>query len=172
MESPIPVPLTAKDVLGLLPPYPIVLVTVRDNIITVNQVQYFTFSPLRMGVAIAHVRYTYGLLKADGAFVINVPSADLVEAVKLCGSVSGRDVDKFELAGLTRGSSSEVSAASIAECGAQIECRVEREIEFEHRTWFVGPVLAARRLPDHLGMNALMCGREAYVLPGNALVPR
>ena len=55
--------LMAKDVLALLPPYPIVLVSTQTNIITINQVMYFTFSPLRIGIAVAHTRYTYGLLR-------------------------------------------------------------------------------------------------------------
>ena len=82
-------PQSSTPVLDLLPPYPIVLVTTRNNVITVNQVAYFTFRPLRIGVAIAHVRHTYALLKDEGEFVINVPDASLIEAVKICGSRSG-----------------------------------------------------------------------------------
>jgi flavin reductase (DIM6/NTAB) family NADH-FMN oxidoreductase RutF len=159
-------------VLDLLPPYPIVLVTTRGNVITVNQVAYFTFRPLRIGIAIAHVRHTYGLLQAEGEFVINVPDAALIAAVKFCGSRSGRQGDKFRAAGLTRMTSSQVQAVSIAECGAQIECRVVRRVEFEHRDWFIGKVVAARRRGDHLGTEALMCGRHHYLLPGDTVEPR
>jgi flavin reductase (DIM6/NTAB) family NADH-FMN oxidoreductase RutF len=165
-------PQSPTAVLELLPPYPIVLVTTRSNVITVNQVAYFTFRPLRIGVAIAHVRYTYGLLKAEGEFVINVPGASLITAVQFCGSHSGREGDKFHAAGLSPMPSSRVRAASIVECGAQIECRVARRVEFEHRDWFVGEVVAARKRGDHLGAEALMCGRHHYLLPGNTVEPR
>ncbi len=168
----ISVPLNPQPVLSLLPPYPIVLVTTGANIITINQVAYFTFSPLRVGIGVAHTRYTYGLLKKTWAFVINVPGADLLEAVRLCGSVSGRDGDKFARAGLTQQHSDLVPAPGIAECGAWIECRVDREIDFEERTWFVGPVVAARRREGHEGGQALMCGREAYTIPGPVVGPR
>jgi flavin reductase (DIM6/NTAB) family NADH-FMN oxidoreductase RutF len=159
-------------VLDLLPPYPIVLVTTRSNVITVNQVAYFTFRPLRIGVAIARVRHTYALLEDEGEFVINIPNASLVDAVKICGSRSGRDGDKFVAAGLDLEPSTQVQAASIVQCKAHIECRVERTIPFEHRTWFIGRVVAARKRADHTSMTALMCGRHDYSIPGHVVAPR
>jgi flavin reductase (DIM6/NTAB) family NADH-FMN oxidoreductase RutF len=159
-------------VLDLLPPYPIVLVTTRTNAITINQVMYFTFRPLRIGVAIAHARYTYELLKDEGEFVINVPDASLADAVKSCGSLSGRDGDKFEAIGLNAEPSRQVQAVSVAQCAAHIECRVARTIPFEHRDWFVGQVVAARKRADHTGTAALMCGRHNYSIPGNVVAPR
>jgi len=172
MTSNKPVSLTAKEVLALLPPYPIVLVTTQTNVITVNQVMYFTFSPLRIGVGIAHARYTHALLRQECEFVINVPGADLIEAVKVCGAVSGRKDDKFAAAGLSPRPSSQVAAVSIAECTAHIECRVEQHIVFEERTWFVGRVVAALQQEGHSGVAALMCGRHDYLLPGIVVAPR
>ena len=159
-------------VLEMLPPYPIVLVTTRTNIITVNQIAYFTFTPLRIGVGIAHIRHTYSLLKEEGEFVVNIPDASLVEAVKVCGRVSGRDGDKFEAAGLDREESEQVRAPGIRQCGAQIECRVVQKMPFEERTWFIGEVVAARKAEGHAGMDALMCGRQEYMLPGAVVAPR
>jgi hypothetical protein len=60
----------------------------------------------------------------------------------------------------------------VVECGAQIEVRIERELAFEERTWFIGPFVAARRSEGHTGMAALTCGRSAYVLPGTVVAPR
>ena len=156
----------------MLPPYPIVLVTTRTNVITVNQVAYFTFSPLRMGVAIAHTHHTHGLLAEEGEFVINIPGAHLVEAVKQCGKLSGRDGDKFVRVGLTAIPAAVVDAVRIAECGAFIECRVEQRLAFENRTWFIGQVVAASKSPDHEGASALMCGRYDYRVPGEIIASR
>lgn len=165
-------PQSPTEVLDLLPPYPIVLVATRNNVLTVNQVSYFTFRPLRIGVAIAHMRHSYELLQAEGEFVVNVPDTSLIEAVKLCGSRSGREGNKFQYAGLTSIASSQVKAASIAECGAQIECRIVRQIGFEYRDWFVGEVVAAQRRKGHRGAEGLMCGRHHYLLPGSVISPR
>lgn len=165
-------PRSVVGVLELLPPFPIVLVTTRTNVITINQIHYFTFSPLRIGIAVAHSRHTHGLLAAEREFVVNIPDASLLGAVKTCGSVSGRDRGKFEAAGLDREESSEVAAVCIGQCGANIECRLEREIDFEDRTWFVGRVVAARKRPRHLGTQALTCGRHEYTVPGSVVAPR
>ncbi len=49
-------------------------------------------------VAVRHSRYSYNLLRNSEAFVVSMPvSDDLKEAVKICGSNSGRDMDKIEL---------------------------------------------------------------------------
>ena len=165
-------PPASSTVLGTLPPYPLVLVTTRDNVITIGQVEYFTFQPLRMGIAVAHARHSHDLITAEGEFVINVPDASLVEAVQVCGSVSGRDADKFAAAGLTRMESQAVGAVSVAECGAHIECVVERDIVFEERTWFIGHVVAARQRPGHRGMSSLLCDRTHYAVPGEVVAAR
>jgi len=104
--------------------------------------------------------------------VVNVATAELLPAVRTCGSVSGRDCDKFDAAGLTREPSTVVSAVSVGECGAHIECIVKKEIAFEERTWFVGEVVAARMVPGHRGSDALLCGRNHYVLPGGIVGSR
>ena len=172
MTDIVDVKVITTDVLSMLPPYPIVLVTTRTNVITINQVAYFTFSPLRIGIAIAHVRYTYGLLMDEGSFVVNIPGAHLVEAVKQCGSLSGKDGDKFKRVGLTRIPAVGVDAVRIAECSAFIECQVDQILEFEHRTWFIGKVVSATMKPGHEGAKALMCGRRDYRLPGDIVTLR
>jgi flavin reductase (DIM6/NTAB) family NADH-FMN oxidoreductase RutF len=162
-------PLTTTGVLDVLPPFPIVLVTTRTNVLTIGQVEYFTLSPLRIGIAVAHSRHSYSLLRQESEFVVNV---SIVEAVKTCGSLSGGDCDKFEAAGLTTEDSALVRAVSIRQCAAHIECRVDREVAFENRTWFIGKVVAARRRADHSSAAAVLCGRHDYVLPGEPIAPR
>jgi flavin reductase (DIM6/NTAB) family NADH-FMN oxidoreductase RutF len=159
-------------VLSLLPPFPVVIVSTQDNAITVNQIAYFSFRPLRVGVGIAHTRHSYALLSGEREFVINIPDASLLEAVEACGSLSGRDGDKYGPAGLTAVSSAEVDAVSIEECAAHIECRVEQELSFEERTWFIARVVAASSTPSHEGMASLTCGRRHYVLPGAIIADR
>lgn len=166
------VPLSPTSVLELLPPYPIVLVTTRTNVITINQIAYLSFRPLRIGIGVAHSRHSHKLLRAEREFVVNIPDASLLDAVRICGSLSGQDGDKFRAAGLEWEVSTQVGAVSLPRCGAQIECRVVREIPFEHRDWFVGEVVAAQKRVGHAGANALMCGRHAYWIPGAEVAPR
>jgi flavin reductase (DIM6/NTAB) family NADH-FMN oxidoreductase RutF len=166
------VPLRTGPVLELLPPFSIVLVTTQTNVITIGQIEYFTFSPLRIGIGVAHRRHSHGLLAKEGEFVVNVPDESLVDAVGLCGRISGRDHDKFEAAGLDREPSSEVQAVSIAQCRARIECRIERQIEFEDRTWFIAKVVAARKEEGFSGRDGLLCDRRGYLLVGRTIAQR
>jgi flavin reductase (DIM6/NTAB) family NADH-FMN oxidoreductase RutF len=166
------VDLAPTPVLELLPQFPIVLVSTRSNVLTVNQVHYFTFAPLRLGVAVARVRHSWQLIDDEGEFVVNVPGPELLDAVRTCGKLSGRDGDKFVRAGLTPIPSQEVAAVSVAECGAHIECRVTRRLDFDERTWFIGDVVAADRSPDHVGSLALTCGRHDYGTGGPPIGPR
>jgi flavin reductase (DIM6/NTAB) family NADH-FMN oxidoreductase RutF len=158
--------------LTLLPPFPVVLVTVPGNVLTINQLHYFTFDPLRLGIAVARSRHSFGLLRQHGEFVVNVPSAEMVEAVRICGAVSGRDGDKFAAAGQACRASTRVAAPTICRCPAQLECRVEREIEFEDRVWFIGAVLACRRQESFAGERALLCGRREYRTVGAVVAKR
>ena len=68
-------------------------------------------------------RYTYSRLEQVGDFTVNVPPRELAAAVNLCGTVSGRDRDKFKEAGLTLLPSRQVRPPVIAECVVHYECR-------------------------------------------------
>jgi len=69
-------------------------------------------------------RYTYGCIEKVPEFTVNVPTPDMKETVKFCGSRSGRDVDKFARAGLTAVKSATVDAPLIEQCAIHYECRV------------------------------------------------
>ncbi len=127
--------------------FPVVLGTVsgdRDNIITLAMCHVFSFKPPLVGVGIGHKRFSYGLFKAADDFAVNVPDRSLLKAVELCGSRSGRSVDKFEAAGLTREKASRVSAPLIGECPVNLECVKVDEVETGDHVWFIGEVVAAR----------------------------
>ncbi len=79
-------------------------------------------------VFIAYVRYsryTYSLLKTAKCFTINVPKiGDLNEALKIAGTQSGRDGDKFHVAQLTVMPSQTVETPVIKECPLNYECKL------------------------------------------------
>ena len=75
-------------------------------------------------VAVTPLRYTWHLLEQVPEFVVAVPGDGLDEAVHVCGTRSGRDGDKFAMAGLIPLPSCQVRPPSIAQCPVNIECRV------------------------------------------------
>jgi len=68
-------------------------------------------------------RYTYSRLEEVRDFTVNVPPRELAAAASHCGTVSGRDHDKFQEMKLTDVPSREVRAPIIQECIIHYECR-------------------------------------------------
>jgi flavin reductase (DIM6/NTAB) family NADH-FMN oxidoreductase RutF len=69
-------------------------------------------------------RYTYKLIEETGEFTVNVVPPQLKEVVEYCGTVSGRDHNKFKEKQLTAIPSKKVKAPIIKECVLHFECRV------------------------------------------------
>jgi flavin reductase (DIM6/NTAB) family NADH-FMN oxidoreductase RutF len=69
-------------------------------------------------------RHSFTLLEALPEFTICVPTTDLRKALAVCGSKSGRDLNKMEACGFTSGRSEHVAVPFITECGIHYECRV------------------------------------------------
>ena len=75
-------------------------------------------------VLVRHSRYSYTRLEETaGDFTVNVPPRELAEAVARCGTVSGRDRDKFLENRLTPVPSRQVRPPIIQECVVHYECR-------------------------------------------------
>jgi len=68
-------------------------------------------------------RHTYSRLEQVNEFTVNVPPAELAAAVSHCGTVSGRDHNKFQEMHLTPIPGREVRAPIIKECVVHYECR-------------------------------------------------
>lgn len=69
-------------------------------------------------------RFTYGLIEETGDFTVNVPPVQMSEEVSVCGTISGREHDKFIEQKLTAIPAKEVKSPLIGECLIHYECRV------------------------------------------------
>jgi len=114
----------------------------KKNIITIGMFAYFSGKPTLVGVGIAPSRYSFDLIRQSGEYVVNAVDEKFMEAVRVCGEKSGREVDKFELAKLTPEKGVKVNAPLIKESPVSIECKVVKEIEAGDHVWFIGEVLA------------------------------
>jgi flavin reductase (DIM6/NTAB) family NADH-FMN oxidoreductase RutF len=131
----------------LINPGPVVLVTCQNkgkpNVMTVAWQTPLSIRPVLVGVSIAPGRYSHYLIAESREFVVNVPPRDLYRQVHGCGTVSGRDADKFVVFGLTPIPGSRVSAPLIEECIGHLECVVVNTFIVGDHTLFVGEVLSA-----------------------------
>jgi flavin reductase (DIM6/NTAB) family NADH-FMN oxidoreductase RutF len=69
-------------------------------------------------------RYTYKLIEETGEFTVNIVPPKLKEVVQYCGTVSGRDHDKFKEKQLTDIPSKKIRTPIIKECILHFECAV------------------------------------------------
>ena len=75
-------------------------------------------------VAVRPSRYTYKFIEETRDFTVNVPTREMEEIITYCGTVSGRDHNKFEEKGLTPLPSKQVNSPIIGECIIHYECKV------------------------------------------------
>lgn len=114
----------------------------RPNIITLAWVGTVCSSPPMLSISMRPATYSHGLLTRTREFVLNIPGNGLLKVMDTCGSVSGRDVDKFVLTGLTPVPASQVQAPLIGECPVNIECRVQQILNLGLHDMFVSEILA------------------------------
>ena len=151
---------------GLLafPGFPLILVVVKENIITVAATSFFSFKPPMIMVGIVPSRYTYELIQSSNDYTVNIPTEDLLPAVKVCGTHSGRNTDKWKLANLTPEKSKHVSSLMIKECPVSMECKITETIEVKESThvWYVGEIVVAHIQKDYDRSQALIYWPREY----------
>lgn len=112
---------------ALIEPGPVVLVTTHDgarsNIMTISWAMVVDFSP-RFAITTGSWNHSFRALEKTRECVIAIPGVDLLDKVVGIGTCSGVDTDKFARFRLTPLPAKEVGAPLIAECLANIECRV------------------------------------------------
>jgi flavin reductase (DIM6/NTAB) family NADH-FMN oxidoreductase RutF len=67
-------------------------------------------------------RYTYGFIAESGLFTVNVPTPEMSSYVSLCGTQSGRDVDKLAQTETSMGQT--IDCVTLDACPIVYECRV------------------------------------------------
>jgi len=73
---------------------------------------------------VRHSRFTYKCLEKSGEFTVSIPFKDMSKALGICGSKSGRDIDKLSAANLITVPGKKISTPVIADCGLHYECKV------------------------------------------------
>lgn len=120
--------LALRKVYQLLEPGPVVLLTTshkgRSNVMTMSWQTMVEFEPPLVACVVSNANYSFAALRATKECVIAIPALKLAPAVVKIGNCSGRDVDKFKQFGLTPAPAGLVRPPLVAECFANLECRV------------------------------------------------
>ena len=119
---------TLAKVYQLIEPGPVVLMTTarkgRANVMTMSWHMMVEFEPPLIACVVSDADYSFAALRETKECVIAIPAVHLARKVVDVGNCSGRDVAKFEKFGLTPVTAKRVAAPLIAECFANLECKV------------------------------------------------
>jgi len=140
-------PFPVEQIRRYLEPGPIVLVSSRwkgrSNIMTMGWHTVMEFSPSLVGCVIAAGNHSFEMIRRSGECVINIPTMDMIDQVVGIGNCTGAETDKFERFGLTAADAQQVKAPMIAECHANLECRLYDRKMVAAYNFFIFEVVAA-----------------------------
>ena len=172
--------LPLSQVYRLLEPGPVVLVTTarkaRPNVMAMSWHTMLEFEPPLVGCVVSDRNQSFAALKATRECVIAIPTIEIAKQVVGCGNISGRSVDKFARFGLTPMAASRVAAPLVAQCYANLECRVVDTRFVARYCFFVLEVVKAwidrahkdPRTIHHRGMGSFMVAGPTIRLPSKA----
>ena len=120
--------LPLSKVYQLLEPGPVVLLTTtrkgRANVMAMSWHMMVEFEPPLIACVVSNANYSFAALRATKECVIAIPALELAPKVVEIGNCTGRDMDKFKRFRLTPAPAERVTPPLVAECFANLECKV------------------------------------------------
>jgi len=113
----------------------------RPNVMTIAWGGICCSKPPCVAISLRKATYSYGNITERKAFTLNIPSESHAGEADYFGSVSGRDENKFAVAGLTPVRSEAVDAPYVKEFPMVLECKVIHTLEIGLHTQFVAEII-------------------------------
>ncbi|MDR3265911.1 MAG: flavin reductase family protein [Synergistaceae bacterium] len=128
-------------------PTPVVVVgtfdgTGKPNLVTLAWTGICCSEPPMVQISVRKSRHTHAAIVERKVFSVNIPSMKYVVETDYCGIVSGKDVNKFEVAKLTPVRGELTDAPLILEFPVSMECRLVHTLELGSHDMFVGEIVA------------------------------
>ena len=166
--------LPLSEVYALLEPGPVVLLTTarknRPNVMAMLWHMMVEFEPPLVACICSETHYSFDALRTTGECVIALPARKLAAAVVKIGNCSGRAPDKFDAFGLPPLPAAPVRAPLIAECFANLECKVVDRRMMNRYNMFVLEVVQAWRDPKQKNAKTIHHhGYGKFVVDGAAI---
>jgi flavin reductase (DIM6/NTAB) family NADH-FMN oxidoreductase RutF len=126
-------------------PAKVALAIVKDkngkyNMITLEWFMRTSIQPPMFAISIGHTRYSHECLQEVRFFNLCLPSKEMAKVSKICGSKSGRDIDKFEETGVEWFAGRLAKLPILKDAKANFECKVITQVRSGVHTIFVGEV--------------------------------
>lgn len=168
--------LSLSKVYQLIEPGPVVLLMTagnnKANVMAMSWHMMVDFEPPLMACIVSSANYSFAALRETRECVIGIPSLELAPVVVQVGNSSGRGLDKFEAFGLTPLPAECVSPPLVAECFANLECRVTDTSLMNKYNLFIlevlkawiDPARKASKTIHHLGYGTFVMDGETVTL--------
>jgi flavin reductase (DIM6/NTAB) family NADH-FMN oxidoreductase RutF len=150
----------------------------KNNAMTAAWHSPISHTPPIFGVSLAPKRYTYKLIQKSKEFGINFLSFDKAAMAVSIGSVSGVDVDKFEMFGIETEKPVKTTAPILKDAYAAYECRLIDSRKYGDHIWMVGEIVATHfdkalfTSDETIDLNrvspVLYMGADRYTIPSSA----
>lgn len=150
----------------MIPPVPAILLTVNGldgNPPEISVVWTFVVNgkPPQIGVSVGDEHVAMGMIKKHKTFVLNVPTASMIEQFDKVDMNSSKVADKFGMSGLTMGKAQSINAPVVEEAPIHVECKVSHELRVPPmRTVFIADVTATTVLPN-------VCDKDGRLIVDN-----
>ncbi len=151
-----------------LTPNPVALVSCgnleKSNITTIAWTGIICSDPMLVYVSIRPTRYSYEIITQTKEFVINLPNEKQVVWADLCGTKSGREIDKFKECHFTKALCSKIAAPFIKECPVNLECKVREIKHLGSHDMFMAEVMAVNVDEELLDENQNILFEKANLI--------
>ncbi|MBQ7290316.1 MAG: flavin reductase family protein [Clostridia bacterium] len=151
----------------LLAPVPAVMVSCGNkeegtDIVTIAWTGIINSHPAKTYISVRPERFSYGIIKKNGEFAINLVSAELARAADLCGMKTGAKVDKFKEAKLTPEYVEDAACPIIAESPISLICKVTDVIPLGSHDMFIAEIKSIY-VNDGLMEEGKLCINRAHL---------
>lgn len=155
---------------ALLAPVPPVLVTCGTaehcNVLTIGWTGICATHPPMTYISVRPSRHSYGIIREQGVFAVNLTTPEMVRAVDFCGVRSGRDTDKIAHCGLHPVTVEGFAVPVLEEAPLSLLCKVTQVIPLGSHDMFLAEIIGTAvegRFVDESGkLDLSQCGLLAY----------
>lgn len=128
----------------------------RDNALVVAYACNCSYDPPMLMVGIVESRFSYHMIKENGCFVAHLLDKSQTKLYDVCGSLSGRNLDKLKENNIKLEPAKTVNASVISECPVAIECEVIDSIKTGSHEMFVGKITYVQAEEDYLNEKGMV----------------
>ncbi len=133
-------------------------------------------TPPKVLIAVGKKHVTAGNIKKTGEFALCVPGKNQISLVKNTGTVSAKEIDKFEKFSIKYEMAEKINARIPKGCVGYMECRLTEEYDAGHVYLFVGQIISAGAVEEGFSDRVLVekeegktlhhLGNKVFAIPG------